>query len=293
MIVAHEVPIGFGEAFVVAAGLVTWVAVSLTYHRGSRSSIDRSEWRLVTFVVGTALIFAVLSPPLEHLAEDLVSVHMVQHVTLILIGAPLIALSRPLETLLRGLPRRVRKYMGRWRRTVGLTPSTTRRVIRPLIVWLFYGLAIWFWHGSGPYELAAGNTWIHLLEHTVFLGAALVFWSIVLVPWQSRVGDGFRILMVFTTAFHSVLLGALLTFSDTVWYQSYTESTIGLGVDPLADLRLAGLLMWIPGSLVYTSAALWLLITLLRGEDRSQAGRWRTGDPVGSGLASSASVDRI
>lgn len=261
MVLAHQVPAAFGEPFIVAAALFTWVILTLTYRRGWHR--DRGRWRPIAFSAGTGLAIAVVLPPLEHLAEDLVSAHMVQHVTLILICAPLIALARPVETLLRGIPTRGRKIIGRWRRTARLTPTTTGRMTRPLVVWLVYALTIWFWHGAAAYELATESLWVHILEHAVFLGAALAFWSAVLVPSRKSASGGFRILMVFTTAFHSVLLGALLTFSDTPWYQSYAESTVALGLDPLSDQRLAGLLMWIPGGLVYTGAGLSILGSML------------------------------
>jgi len=279
MILAHEVVIGFGGTFSIAAGLMAWALLTRVYHRGWLSSAMPERRRLVAFASGLALVIGVTTSPLEHLAEDLVSVHMVQHVALLLFAAPAIALSRPVETLLKGLPRRYRKGVGGWRRRARLTPSTTTRMARPVVVWLLYGLAIWLWHGSRPYEIAARNTWAHLVEHGVFLGAALAFWSVVLVPGRFPVGAGYRILMVFTTAFHSVLLGALLTFSDDVWYRSYVDTTIAVGLDPLSDQRLASLLMWIPGSLVYTAAGLWLLTSWL-GAEAGMPGHRRTEEEI-------------
>jgi putative membrane protein len=195
-----------GDALTISL-VVTWVATVLTYHRGWSSGPTQARHRLVSFSLGTALVLAAISPPLEHLSEDLVSVHMVQHVLLILIGAPLIALGRPLETLLVGLPMRARKTVGRLRRQARVTPATTPKVTRPLVVWMLYALALWVWHGSVPHETATENAWLHILEHAVFLSAALAFWSMVLVPRRSRPGMGFRLLALFATAFHGVLLG--------------------------------------------------------------------------------------
>lgn len=265
-----------------AMAVVIWVALGLTYHRGWSRSLRSSPYRLGSFLTGAALVLIVVSPPLEHLAEDLVSVHMVQHLVLLLVGAPLIVASRPIEHLVRGLPRTGRKRVGAWRIGLGLTPATTEKLARPVAVWLLYGLVIWFWHGSGPYELAAGNVWAHLLEHALFLTAGLAFWAMVLVPGRSGISAGFRVLMVFTTAFHSVLLGALITFSDSVWYPSYIPSTEAMGIDPLGDQRLAGLLMWIPGGLIYTGTALWILASLLRSQEDRVSSAVRSGTTSGS-----------
>jgi putative membrane protein len=209
---------------------------------------------------------AALSPPLEHLATELVSVHMIQHVMLILVSAPLLAVSHPVAHLMRALPPRVRKPLGRWRRQARLTPATSGRLARPAIVWLLYAGVIWFWHGSVPYQLAAGNQAIHVIEHLTFLAVALGFWAIVLAPVR-QITPGYRILMVFTTAFHTVLLSALITFANEPWYSTYLETAAGHGIDPLSDQQLAGLLMWIPGGLLYTGVGLWLLTAWIRSQD--------------------------
>lgn len=264
--VAHAASVAFLEVLSAVLGIVGVSVLVLVYYRGWRKTAGRERWRVVSFAAGVVAVLAVLLPPVEHLAEDLVSAHMVQHVVLLLVGAPMITVSRPAEAMVVGLSVPSRKRIGHLRRVARLTPSTTSRFTRPIMVWLFYALGIWVWHGAVPYELAVRNVWLHAVEHAVFLVAGLAFWSVVLLPGRSRVTVGYRILMVFTTAFHSVLLGALLTFSDVLWYESYVESTQAMGLEPLTDQRLAGLLMWIPGGLVYTGAGLWLLTRWLKDD---------------------------
>lgn len=256
---AHLGEFSLRQIGVFVPGVLVWGAATLVYRRGWKASSSSSRRRFLAFAVGSALLVAVLSPPLEHLAEELVSAHMVQHISLILVAAPLIAVSRPLDNLMRGLPTRARKKIGGWRRRAGLTPTTTSRLGRPLIVWLFYALVLWFWHGAVPYQSAVEHGAIHLLEHGTFLVAAFGFWTIVLSPERGVVA-GYRLLMVFTTAFHSVLLGALITFADTPWYPLYADSASAFGLEPATDQQLAGLIMWIPGGLIYTGVSLWLLI---------------------------------
>lgn len=262
---AHLGELGLGQVGVVLPGVLVWVTATLIYRRGWRASSSSSRRRFLAFALGSVLLVAALSPPLEHLAEELVSAHMVQHILLILVAAPLIAVSRPVDNLMRGLPTRARKKIGGWRRRAGLTPTTTSRLSRPLIVWLFYALVFWFWHGAVPYQLAVEHEAIHFLEHGTFLVAALGFWTMVLCS-ERGIDAGYRLLMVFTTAFHSVLLGALITFADTPWYPLYSVSASAFGLDPATDQQLAGLLMWIPGGLIYTGVALWLLAGWIRTE---------------------------
>ena len=264
-VLAHLGDFGPSQRFRIMLAAITWAGITWAYHRGWRRSSSRRS-ALWAFAAGTAVVIGAVSPPLDHLAEELISAHMIQHVFLILVAAPLIAFSRPFDNLLRGLPVAARKRIGAGRRRAGLTPATTSRIGRPAVAWLFYALAVWFWHGSVPYQLAAGDDALHVLEHAVLFAAALEFWAMVLGP-RTDVVPGYRLLMVFTTAFHTVLLGALLTFATSPWYSSYGASASGLGLDPLSDQQLAGLLMWIPGGLLYTGIGLWLLTDWIRGQD--------------------------
>lgn len=73
---------------------------------------------------------------------------------------------------------------------------------------------------------------------------------------------------MFTTALHSGLLGALLTFAGTVWYPDYARTAPQWGLTPLEDQQLGGLIMWIPACLVYVVAGLALFAGWLRESDR-------------------------
>lgn len=264
-VLAHGTGGSLPSLGLVVAGFA-WIGAIMAYHRGWRRTSSPPRARLLSFVLGTTVGLAAVSPPMEHLGTELVSVHMVQHVMLILISAPLLALSRPAGHLMRAIPSQARKALGRFRRLSRLTPTTSDRLARPAIVWLLYGSAIWFWHGAGPYQLAARNPAVHVLEHFTFAAVALGFWTIVLAP-RRQITPGYRILMVFTTAFHTVLLSALITFANEPWYPAYADSINERGGSPLADQQLAGLLMWIPGGLLYTGVGLWLLAQWIREPD--------------------------
>jgi cytochrome c oxidase assembly factor CtaG len=69
-------------------------------------------------------------------------------------------------------------------------------------------------------------------------------------------GFGSAVLYLFTTGVHNAVLGAMLTFSRTVWYPVYADTTAFWGLTPLEDQQLGGLIMWVPASLVYIVAAL-------------------------------------
>ena len=114
----------------------------------------------------------------------------------------------------------------------------------PLVAWTAFALALWIWHLPGPYEAAVNDPFIHMLEHASFFGTAMLFW------WSIRSRGAIGVMSLFTTAVHSSILGALMTFSNRTWYTVYTS---------LEDQQLAGLIMWVPGGIILLIAMLGLL----------------------------------
>jgi putative membrane protein len=208
-----------------------------------------------------ALVLALVSP-LDALGARLFSAHMVQHELLMLVAAPLLVLGRPLAAWTWGLSPARRQVVGRWIR-VPWWAATWALLTDPLAAWALHALALWLWHVPSWFEAALRNEGWHALQHASFLGTALLFW------WSALGGDsrsrasGFALLYLFTTMLHTGALGALLTLAPTPWYPSYAAATGALGLDPVADQQLGGLVMWVPGSLAYLVAGLLVVARLL------------------------------
>ena len=243
------------------------VGVAWAYRRG-RTSAQRNRLRDRAFAGGLVVLFVALISPLEAMSSALASAHMVQHVLLILVAAPLLAFSAPSSTLLRAMPRRLASTGGRWRRRVRVAP-TVRRVLRtPVVVWLLYVGAIWSWHSAALYDAAAGNEFLHSLEHLSFLGTAWLFWSVVIgTRRKSSRAHGQGVLLVFAVTIPSIYLSLLMTFANAPWYDSYLATAPRWGLDPLADQQLAGAIMWIPSNLVYVLVALALFVSWIRSTE--------------------------
>lgn len=251
------------------------VFLALWAHRRGRTGATgrpMDRWRGAAFGVALAALVVALVSPLDALAGALASAHMVQHVLVLLIAAPLLAWSAPSSIVLRGAPLSLRRITVRWRR--GLRPGT-RRVLAlggPVAVWLLHVLVVWTWHSAVAYEAALANGWVHIAEHATFLATGVLFWRVVVGPraGASRVPPGLGVLLVFGMAMQGVFLSALLTFANEPFYPSYGGSTAAWGLDPLADQHLAGVLMWFPGAVVYLGVALVLLVTWLQGLEDGQ-----------------------
>jgi putative membrane protein len=261
-------------------GVVVPLALSaVLYARGAfelrRRGRGRSlrRWEVASFGAGWLVVALALLSPLHEMSEQLFSAHMVQHELLMALAAPLLVLGRPMIVMLWAIPPRGRQVVARAARN-----STIRGVwsaiTRPFDAWLIHGLAIWLWHLPALFEATLYSDSIHALQHASFLGSALIFWWSV-IHVQRRAARGMSMVYVFTTAVHTGILGALMTFSRAVWYPAYATGAAKWGLTPIADQQLAGLIMWIPASLVYLAAALAIMGCWLRDSERSVAERER------------------
>jgi putative membrane protein len=239
--------------------LYTRGVVTLWTRRGRGHGVR--GWQVAAFFMGVLTTWAALSPTLEAYSEQYFAAHMIQHMLLIAVAAPLIAVSRPIVPLLHGLPimgRRAFRGNARWFHIL----QDWR------VVWLLHAGAIWFWHIPGAYGAALNNGAIHLLEHATFFGTALLFW------WQLQTVRSIQQVWIgafaaFTMGLQGGLLGALLFFSRGAWYAEHAARASGL--TPLEDQQIAALVMWIPAGLVYTGAALRLVWLALQDQPEQRS----------------------
>jgi putative membrane protein len=250
--------------------LALLLAAALLYARGVWRLWSAAGWSrgiagmsAAAFAAGWLVLVVALVSPLDTLGAHLFSAHMVQHELLMVLAAPLLVLGRPLAA---------------W--TWAFAPPGRRRIARavqahwlqacwavltdPVAAWALHALALWLWHVPGLFTAALEHEAVHVLQHASFLATALLFW------WAALGGDaraprglGSAVGLLFTTMLHTAALGALLSLAPTPWYAPYIASTQALGMDPVDDQQLGGLVMWVPAGLAYLVAALALLGRLL------------------------------
>jgi cytochrome c oxidase assembly factor CtaG len=229
-------------------------------------------WETTCFAAGWIVTALALLSPLHELSEQLFSLHMVQHELLMVLAAPLLVLGRPLVPMIWALPSPARRVVGRMTRGAKVQ-AIWRSLTRPTVAFVLHGAAIWVWHAPALFQAALTNDAIHALQHSSFLGTALLFWWTIIQgnasAAPSRVTHfGVAVLLLFGTTLHSGALGALLTFSRTLWYPAYALACgTPCMLTPLEDQQLAGLIMWIPAGFAYLVAALILFATWLRASE--------------------------
>lgn len=272
---AHSVdaPAAGWAAGIDPVGMLLLALVGLAHARG--------QWRLAQratragprretafFWLGWGATLVALAPPLDAWAARSFAAHMVQHELIMLVGAPLLVLARPLGVMLWGLP------TGLARAVASLAQSRPMRagaawLCAPLPAWTIHAVVLWGWHVPAAFEAGLASDAVHWLQHASFFAAALLFWWSVAAGGHAGARRGAAFASVFTTALHTGALGALLTFSGRIWYPSYAEAANPWGLTALDDQQLGGLLMWVPGGMVFFAAGLVLAAGWLAGGVRN------------------------
>ncbi len=208
------------------------------------------------FATGVAALVLALVSPLDAVADSLQSAHMVQHLLLILVAPPLLLLGQPLRACPWMLTRAARIFLARkWTRM-----QTVRRVASilasPAVAFGLHTAALVVWHLPTPYDEAVRSDSVHAFEHFSFLSTALLFWWVVLAPKALRkLHRALDVPYVIAMSLVCGALGAVLTFASVPLYSAYLTTASTWGLTPLEDQQLAGLIMWIPGGLIYLIAA--------------------------------------
>jgi cytochrome c oxidase assembly factor CtaG len=216
-------------------------------------------WRALLFAGGIATILVALVSPLDSLGDQMMVMHMVQHILLLDI-APILLILGLTKVLLRPVTRRVQTIERRagW-------------FAHPAFAVIFYAGVLWLWHVPALYDQAQGNGLIHALEHTTFFIAGSLYWWHVLSPIRNRrrlAGLGPVAYMAGGKLLVGIL-GVALAFAPRVIYPFYAHQPSYWGLSPLEDQMMAGLVMALEQSIVMGIALVVLFVQMLNESERS------------------------
>jgi putative membrane protein len=211
--------------------------------------------------------------PLHWLSERLFTAHMIEHALLMVVAAPLLALTRPLAALAWSLPAAGRHWLNPVRNARPVA-AIWRVLTTPIIATSLHAVTLWAWHLPALYVLALRDDTVHRVQHASFFFSALLFWWVLFYgrahDGEEGMRDGMNVLWLFATALHSSLLGALMALSSRLWYPPQTLLSADWGLSPLEDQQLAGLVMWVPIGCIYAAAALYFASHWLRSASGKQ-----------------------
>jgi cytochrome c oxidase assembly factor CtaG len=245
---------------------------ALLYARGWRQLRRKGHGRatplrLVSYYAGLIFVALALMSPIDVMGRQLFLMHMVQHLLLVMVAPPLLWLAEPFPMIVWGMPARARPIVVRlvsrkagFRRFLLLFAS-------PGIVWFLFVVAVVGWHDADAYNAALRFEWVHDLEHLSFFLMAMLFW------WRltgaapvltRRLGRPARIALAISAVPPNAILGAVIAFASEVIYTYYLAVPRLFGLSALEDQQLGGLIMWVPGSMMYIVAALVLIFRVLQ-----------------------------
>jgi len=260
---------GFGSSWdihpslLLAVGLLVGAYVGGAIVVGRRLQRAPTAWQITSFTSGVALLLLALQSPLHHLADDyLFSAHMAQHELITLAAPPLLLIGTP-DWLVRGLARRLP-----FRAALHTTAY-------PIIAFALFNLLFSFAHVPSIYDALFGNEALHRSTHILFVAAATITWLPILSPVPDvipRISQPAQMLYCFLQTIPGSLVGSLLTLADWVLYRHYGTRPLDLGIAPVSDQQLGGLLMWVVGGTFFLVVLTVIFFTWADREEATASG---------------------
>lgn len=231
----------------VVIGFGIWTLLYILANRGKRTPLLQQA----TFHLGTLVGLVALVSPLDELGDQyLFSAHMVQHLLLMLIVAPLWLIGTPGWLVDQIIPKQLE--------------SLVKRLANPVATFLVFVGVLWFWHVPSIYDVALGSEAIHIIEHLTFLGAALIGWWPIAGAETSCIPKPMhpiRVLYVVLLAVPCTALAAVITLAGEPVYSFYVTAPHIFGLSAIEDQTLGGSLMWVPTHMILVVA---LGVTLIK-----------------------------
>lgn len=243
----------------IGVGALAFVYV-LAWRRGRATGAPHSPgWgRLALFFGGLVAILAALISPIDDLGDQLMVMHMLQHVLLLDI-APILLILGLNKVLLRPITRRLHAV----ERRAGY-------LAHPAFAVAAYVGFMWAWHIPAMYDAALQSSAVHVFEHLCFAGAGTLYWWHLLSPIRNRMrlgGLGPIGYMVATKLLVGIL-GIALAFAPSSIYPFYQHHPHYWGLSPSEDQSMAGLLMALEQSIVMGIALVFLFVQMLNESER-------------------------
>jgi len=218
--------------------------------------------QVACFTAGVLIMFGALNGPIHDLSDYyLFSAHMVQHLLLTLIMAPL---------LLVGLPAFLVRPLLKYRAVY----ATARALTSPIVGFAVYNAVMVGWHLPQFYNWALEDHNVHIVQHLMFIASAVMVWWPVAdpVPELSRFPTPMRMLFLFALGIPMAVISALITLAAAPLYTFYEAAPrVFEGISALDDQQIGGLIMWVPGMMVYWAAITIIFFRWSRGEAREDA----------------------
>ncbi len=240
------------------AAVAVLYAVGLRRRAAARRRIER-RWRAAAFYVGLLAIVAALDSPIAAYDDRFFSVHMTQHLLLMMVAPPLLVLGHPWMPIWQVLPLAVRRDVaGQLTRARWAAPlrSTGGFVARPLTTWVLANGVMVLWHVPRLYDATVTNAGVHYLEHALFFSTSLLLWMQLIdsPPFHARLDRFQRAVYGVGALAVGWVLAIVLAFAPSPLYAAYADQAGRSGLSAIGDQQLGAGVLWVPGSIALTIA---------------------------------------
>jgi cytochrome c oxidase assembly factor CtaG len=277
------------QILIIGSGLAYWLAFRRV--NAAHPSNPTPRRRLAAWLAGLVTLEIALQGGIEHYDTILFSIHMVQHMLLVLVAAPLLILGAPITLILRVATPEDRKRI--------VLPILHSRVVRffghPIVAWVLFTVVMWGTHVTPLFDAALEDPLIHEFEHALFLGSALLFWwpVIALDPSPYRMSYPARMLYLFLQMPQSTFLAVTIYSATAPLYPHYVTLALSWGPGPLIDQQAAAALMWVWGDLTFLVAMLFVLAEWLRADEARTLLEERQADARAEALAQGLPEEQV
>ncbi len=236
-----------------------------------RAKLVVSHGQLGLYLGALALLVLALISPIDALASVLFSMHMVQHLLLVMIAPLLLLLANPLAVLLWGLPGGGRHRLGRLLNNSSPLRPWLRALTCMPISWSLYVVNLWVWHHPVLYQMALREGWLHDMEHLLFFLTAILFWWPVVNPaprLHGQISYGLRIVYLIAATLQNTVLGMAISLPERILYPFYETVDRLRDLSTINDQALGGGIMWVSGHM-YLIPILVLVARMLMHEEKT------------------------
>jgi putative membrane protein len=243
--------------------VVLVIDLALLYWLGSRQTVTPrrtrtvQRWRDACFYGSLVVLLLALSSPLDAYSEELFWAHMVQHVLLLVVAAPMMVLARPWIRLWRAVPLSWRRWLARGlsqgERTAPLR-SLSRFLGSPVPAFVLFSGVLLAWHVPAMFDATLRSSELHALEHSLFFATAVMFWKQVIdsPPLHTTLLAPERVVYVIGAMIVSWALAVVLALAPHALYAHYAHEAVRPGgISAIADQHVAAGIMWVPGSITF------------------------------------------
>lgn len=276
----------------IVAILLAGAWYAMAFARARRDGHHRHPWwRLVTFQAGLLAVAAATLSPLEHYGNEALWINFLGFLALTMAGPPLILLGRPLTLAFMTSGPVTRSRLRTAYRSLPVTVLTF-----PIVSWLVFAVVTYIWQFSALTDTAARNDVVRDIQQATLLVVALCFWmpAVASDPMRWRLPYPARALYVFVEMTHKGLFGGMFLSMNRAFHHGFSTNQPAWAPSPMTDQRLAILILWIGGNVIFLIALISIVVGWFRYEGRNAARiDWRLAKARDAKESRRAALDQV